>query len=193
MGDFHGEGQQERKNFDRGREGGRDGFRGGRGPGNREGGGFRIRLSENEMRAARNLQEAFNLRSTVAVLGFALRTLGQMLEEGKLDELIKEAKADGPARRDRDRNSQKGNRFNRDRDESNSRGPKPNPFARPAKPQQPKEEPANVPEEAEDQASQNGEEESSLDESKSNEIIEKTEHEVSSEETKKQNEEEAES
>ena len=61
-------------------DGGRGG-RGGRGQGNREGGGFRIRLSDNEMRSARALQEAFNLRSTVAVLGFAVRTLGQMLED----------------------------------------------------------------------------------------------------------------
>ena len=41
-------------------EGGRS--RGGRGAGSREGGGFRIRLSDNEMRSARALQEAFNLR-----------------------------------------------------------------------------------------------------------------------------------
>ena len=68
----------------------RGGPREGRGSGNREGGGFRIRLSDNEMRASRAIQEAFNLRSTVAVLGFALRTLGQMLEDGKLDSLISE-------------------------------------------------------------------------------------------------------
>ena len=48
-------------------EGGRGGQRGGR-PGGREGGGFRIRLGDNEMRSARALQEAFQLRSTVAVL-----------------------------------------------------------------------------------------------------------------------------
>ena len=35
---------------------------------NREPGGFRIRLSDNEMQAARALQEALGLRSTVAVL-----------------------------------------------------------------------------------------------------------------------------
>ena len=46
---------------------------------NREPGGFRIRLSDNEMQAARALQEALGLRSTVAVLGFALRTLAQQL------------------------------------------------------------------------------------------------------------------
>ena len=41
-------------------------------------------------------QEAFNLRSTVAVLGFALRTLGQMLEDGKLDSLISEYRSQNP-------------------------------------------------------------------------------------------------
>ena len=87
MSDSYGEPQQQGAQGDGSRgdgyrgEGGRGGGRGGRGPGNREGGGFRIRLSENEMRSARALQEAFNLRSTVAVLGFALRTLGQMLED----------------------------------------------------------------------------------------------------------------
>ena len=72
-------------------DGGRDGqrSRGNRG-GGREGGGFRIRLSDNEMRSARALQEAFNLRSTVAVLGFAVRSLGQMLEDGQLDALIEQ-------------------------------------------------------------------------------------------------------
>ena len=75
-------------------DGGRGG-RGGRGQGNREGGGFRIRLSDNEMRSARALQEAFNLRSTVAVLGFAVRTLGQMLEDGKLEELVAQQRAQG--------------------------------------------------------------------------------------------------
>ncbi|MFM9103135.1 MAG: hypothetical protein ACKOPS_18105 [Cyanobium sp.] len=66
---------------------------GARGGGNREPGGFRIRLSDNEMRSARALQEAFRLRSTVAVLGFCVRTLGQMLEEGKLDELVEQQRS----------------------------------------------------------------------------------------------------
>jgi hypothetical protein len=66
---------------------------GARAGGNREPGGFRIRLSDNEMRSARALQEAFRLRSTVAVLGFCVRTLGQMLEEGKLDELVEQQRA----------------------------------------------------------------------------------------------------
>ncbi len=64
-----------------------------RGGGQRDGGGFRIRLSDNEMRAARALQEAFGLRSTVAVLGFALRTLAQQLDDGQLDDLVAAQKA----------------------------------------------------------------------------------------------------
>ena len=71
--------------------------RGERSPGPREG-GFRIRLSDNEMRSARALQEAFGLRSTVAVLGFALRALGQQLEEGKLAELVEQNRSQAPAR-----------------------------------------------------------------------------------------------
>ena len=49
-------------------DGGRDGqrSRGNRG-GGREGGGFRIRLSDNEMRSARALQEAFNLLSLIHI------------------------------------------------------------------------------------------------------------------------------
>ena len=88
MSDSYSNTQQNGRNPEATRDSDRGNFRSGRSPGNREGGGFRIRLSENEMRAARALQEALNLRSTVAVLGFALRTLGQLLEEGKLDELV---------------------------------------------------------------------------------------------------------
>ncbi|MEI6031421.1 MAG: hypothetical protein WCQ20_09690 [Synechococcaceae cyanobacterium ELA739] len=64
----------------------RDG--GQRSGGQRDAGGFRIRLSDNELQAARALQEAFGLRSTVAVLGFALRTLAQQLEAGQLQDLV---------------------------------------------------------------------------------------------------------
>ena len=66
--------------------GGRSG--GDRPAGNREPGGFRIRLSDNEMRAAQAIQESFGLRSTVAALGFAIRTVAQLLEEGKLEGLV---------------------------------------------------------------------------------------------------------
>ena len=123
-------------------DGGRDGqhSRGNRG-GGREGGGFRIRLSDNEMRSARALQEAFNLRSTVAVLGFAIRSLGQMLEEGQLDALIEQqrnqpargGRRDGGSRDGGGRDG--GGRGRRFDDERGSRGSRPNPFARPSKPQ----------------------------------------------------------
>ena len=98
MSDSYSDPQQQGRQTEGGRGEGRGGQRGGRG-GNREGGGFRIRLSDNEMRSARALQEAFNLRSTVAVLGFALRTLGQMLEDGQLEELIAQTVSGTPRRR----------------------------------------------------------------------------------------------
>ena len=52
----------------------------------REQGGLRIRLSDNELRAAQVIQERFQLRSTVAALGFCLRTMAQMVEHGELSE-----------------------------------------------------------------------------------------------------------
>ena len=133
MSDSYSDPQQQAGQGDGGRDGQRS--RGNRG-GGREGGGFRIRLSDNEMRSARALQEAFNLRSTVAVLGFAVRSLGQMLEDGQLDALIEQQKnqAARGGRRDgagRDGGG-RGRRFD---DERGGRGSRPNPFARPAKPQ----------------------------------------------------------
>ena len=106
---------------------------------NREPGGFRIRLSDNEMQAARALQESLGLRSTVAVLGFALRTLAQQLEAGQLDELVAQQRAQaserGPAAvagrgerrgpRDEHRGGDGG---------GGNRAPRANPFARPSKP-----------------------------------------------------------
>ena len=56
--------------------------------GNRDGGGFRIILSDNEMKAVRSIQEAFQLKSTVAVLGFSVRTLSEMIEDKDLMESI---------------------------------------------------------------------------------------------------------
>ena len=128
MTDSYGDSQQG------GGQGGLDGARG-RGPGKREGGGFRIRLSDNEMRAVRALQEAFNLRSTVAVLGFAVRSLGQMLEDGQLEALIEQQKSQAPrggGRRSEGRGE--GGRGS-NRSEAGGRGNRPDPFARPAKPQ----------------------------------------------------------
>ena len=75
---YRGRSNNERSNF-RERTGGR-----------RDGGGFRIRLSDNEMKAVKSIQEAFELRSTVAVLGFSVRTLSEMIKDEKLIESIKE-------------------------------------------------------------------------------------------------------
>lgn len=106
-----------------GREGGRRAG-GNREGGNREPGGFRIRLSDNEMRAARAVQDAFHLRSTVAALGFSIRTVAQLLEEGKLDALVAEQRA------------QAGNRPERRGERRSERPttPRIDPFARPSKP-----------------------------------------------------------
>ena len=148
MSDSYSDPQQQAGQGDGGRDGQRS--RGNRG-GGREGGGFRIRLSDNEMRSARALQEAFNLRSTVAVLGFAVRSLGQMLEDGQLDALIEQQRNQPPrgGRRDgggRDGGRDGGGRGRRFDDERGSRGSRPNPFARPAKPQpEPEAEPVVEP------------------------------------------------
>jgi hypothetical protein len=102
--------------------------------GQRDGaGGFRIRLSDNELQAARTLQEAFQLRSTVAVLGFSLRTMADLLEQGALDEVISQQKRSGGGRPPR------GER--RGGDGQGQRGARPNPFARPSKPVAPEPEP----------------------------------------------------
>ena len=58
--------------------------------GRRDGGGFRIRLSDNEMKAVKSIQETFQLRSTVAVLGFSVRTLSEMIKDEKLIKSITE-------------------------------------------------------------------------------------------------------
>jgi hypothetical protein len=119
-----------------------DGSRGSRPSGGRDGGGFRIRLSDNEMQGARALQEAFGLRSTVAVLGFSLRTLAQMMEQGQLDELIAQHRAQAGSRpaasREGGRGERRRDRSNADRDgDRGGRGERIDPFARPARPAAP--------------------------------------------------------
>lgn len=111
--------------------------------GNREPGGFRIRLSDNEMRAARAVQEAFQLRSTVAALGFSIRTVAQMLEDGQLDALVAQQRSQAPQRhsggggrpdgRGRDGGQGGGGYGGGGQD----RAPRANPFARPSKPPAP--------------------------------------------------------
>jgi uncharacterized membrane protein len=89
------------------------------------------------MSAAKALQDAFNLRSPVAVLGFAVRTLGQMLADGKLTELIEQQKSQVPSGGRRD------SRERRSDDNRGGRSSKPDPFARPSRP---KAEPEAAPE-----------------------------------------------
>ena len=92
--------------------------------GNREGGGFRIRLSDNEMKAVRSIQEAFQLKSTVAVLGFSVRTLSEMIEDKDLMESItKFAK----------NNKNSSSPMKTEVSENKSKNLKPDPFARPVK------------------------------------------------------------
>ncbi len=71
------ENYRSRSNNDRSNFRGRSGIK-------RDGGGFRIRLSDNEMKCVKAIQEAFQLRSTVAVLGFSVRTLSEMIKDEKL-------------------------------------------------------------------------------------------------------------
>jgi len=92
--------------------------------GNREGGGFRIRLSDNEMKAVKTIQEAFQLKSTVAVLGFSVRTLSEMIEDKNLMESItKFAK----------NNKNTSSPGKAVASENSSRKAAPDPFARPVK------------------------------------------------------------
>jgi hypothetical protein len=136
---------------DQGQRGEAQNQRGGRGQGSREQGGFRIRLSENEMRAARAVQEAFRLRSTVAALGFSIRTVAQLLEDGHLSELVAQQQAmagggrddapraavtrgDGARREGRGEDRGEGARGVRRVDGRQDRAPRIDPFARPAKP-----------------------------------------------------------
>ena len=135
MGDSYGD-PQRTKRYEGARDAGRNSFRNGRGSNNREGGGFRIRLSDNEMKSANIIQEAFNLRSTVAVLGFALRTLGQLIEQGKIDDLIEQHKSQAPNENISKNQAARSGRRDEGNTHSNS---KPNPFARPAKPEPEKE------------------------------------------------------
>ena len=110
---YRGRSNNERSNF-RDRSGGRrDG-----------GGGVRIRLSDNEMKAVKSIQEAFQLRSTVAVLGFSVRTLSEMIRDEKLIESIteyaKNNKNSSPNRQSQNSYEEKTNKA-------------PDPFARPVK------------------------------------------------------------
>jgi len=108
---YRGRFNNERSNF-RDRSGGR-----------RDGGGFRIRLSDNEMKAVKSIQEAFQLRSTVAVLGFSVRTLSEMIKDEKLIESITEYAKNN-------KNSSPNRQSQNPYEEKNTA---PDPFARPVK------------------------------------------------------------
>jgi len=92
--------------------------------GKRDTGGFRIRLSDNEMKSVKTIQEIFQLKSTVAVLGFSVRTLSELVKNEDLkEEIIKLAK--------NNKNSfQKENHFEKKETSSIKAA---NPFARPEK------------------------------------------------------------
>ena len=92
--------------------------------GKRESGGFRIRLSENEMKSVKTIQEIFQLKSTVAVLGFSVRTLSELIKNENLKEEINKIAISN-------KNSfQKENNFERKETTSINTA---NPFARPEK------------------------------------------------------------
>lgn len=135
---------------------------GGRPPGggreagsHRDSGGLRIRLSENEQRAAKVVQEAFQLRSTIAALGFSIRTVAQLLEQGALDALVAEMRSQAGNRPERSRpeggrpeggrygegnDGRRGRRDGSGEGRSEGRGERrvisrPDPFARPSRPE----------------------------------------------------------
>ena len=92
--------------------------------GKRESGGFRIRLSDNEMKSVKTIQEIFQLKSTVAVLGFSVRTLSELIKNENLKEEINKIAISN-------KNSfQKENNFERKETTSINTA---NPFARPEK------------------------------------------------------------
>jgi hypothetical protein len=150
------------------REGRESPGRGVRQNGPKEPGGLRIRLSDNEMKAARALQEAFGLRSPVAVLGFALRTLAQQLEAGQLDALVAQQRSEG-AGRSRPR-GEEGTGERRERSDRGDRGAqvrqvRVDPFARPSRPAAPA--PTPLPAESEGPESEGSESEAASDEGES--------------------------
>ena len=123
MSNSNYENVNENENYRSFRKNDRNSFKG-RSGGNKDGGGFRIRLSDNEMKAVKSIQETFQLKSTVSVLGFSIRTLSEMIKDDKLIESI--------------RNYAKNNKNSSQTRQSqtsaeNKTKPIPDPFARPLK------------------------------------------------------------
>tara|TARA_B100000674_G_scaffold416132_1_gene365647 strand:+ start:123 stop:545 length:423 start_codon:yes stop_codon:yes gene_type:complete len=116
-----------RNNFENNRSNSRNRF-----GGNKEHSGFRIRLSENEMKAAKLIQEKFQLKSTVAVLGFALRTLSELVKDEELKDTINRYAID---------NKKSSSNIKSRVSYSEQKDSSPDPFARPLRDQTPKTTP----------------------------------------------------
>ena len=116
-----------RNNFENNRFNSRNRF-----GGNKENSGFRIRLSENEMKAAKAIQEKFQLKSTVAVLGFAVRTLGDLVKDEELKDTLNKYVTE---------NKRFSSNNNFKFTESEEKISSLDPFARPVKDQSPKSTP----------------------------------------------------
>ena len=99
--------------------------------GNRESGGFRIRLSENEMKAVRAIQENFQLKSTVAVLGFSVRTLSELIKEKEIKDKVSKYEQN---------NKKSTNRYSSSNKNETIKNKVPDPFARPNKSQRTEED-----------------------------------------------------
>ena len=94
--------------------------------GNKENSGFRIRLSENEMKSAKVIQEKFQLKSTVAVLGFAVRTLSELVKDEDLKDIISKYVNENKKFSSNNNSKVSG---------SEKKAPSPDPFARPVRDQ----------------------------------------------------------
>jgi len=119
-----------RNNFENNRSNSRNRF-----GGNKEHSGFRIRLSENEMKAAKIIQEKFQLKSTVAVLGFAVRTLGELVNDEKLKDTLNNYVIE---------NKKYSSNNNLKVSPSEEKASSPDPFARPVRDQTPKSDPKEI-------------------------------------------------
>ena len=116
-----------RNNFENNRSNSRNRF-----GGNKEHSGFRIRLSENEMKAAKVIQEKFQLKSTVAVLGFAVRTLSELVKDEELKDTLNKYVTE---------NKKFSFNSNLKSSESEEKASSPDPFARPVRDQTTKSTP----------------------------------------------------
>ena len=103
----------------------------------------------------------------MAVLGFALRTLGQMLEDGQLDELVASERSKAPSggrRREEGAQRTRSDRSHKD-GQPTHRGARPDPFARPAKPQPSVQEPEKALESEQNRAEEQTQEQAQTAES----------------------------